>query len=239
MQVISLDTIDSTNLYAKSNIENLADGTVIHALRQSSGRGRFTRKWVDLGDGNLFLSFILKPDVNFSNSFPNLTQYLSVVLSKVLETYGVEPQIKWPNDVLIDGKKIAGILCEVVNEGGKFKGLVLGLGVNLNAFDCDLELVPDKVITALNLEISNTVDVYTFRNKLMAAFSEDYEKFLTEGFEFIKDYYISKLLVLDKNISVQVFDEVKSGFVRGVTDSGALILEQNDKEVVLTIGDIL
>ena len=239
MQVLSLDTVDSTNLYAKNNINNLPDGTVIHALRQTSGRGRFTRKWVDLGDGNLFISFVLKPEINYSNSFANLTQYLSVVLCKVLETYGIEPQIKWPNDVLVNGKKIAGILCEAVNEGGEFKGLILGIGVNLNAFDCDLDLVPDKVITALNLEISDTVDVYAFRNKLMSEFSENYEKFLEMGFEFIKEDYISKLVVLNKEISVQVLNDVKSGFVKDVTNSGELVLENDGKEFVLTIGDIL
>ena len=239
MQVISLDTIDSTNLYAKKNIDSLSDGSVIHALRQTSGRGRFDRKWVDLGDGNLFVSFVLKPSSDFTESFANLTQYLSVTLCKLLETYGVEPQIKWPNDVLINGKKIAGILCEVVNHGTKFKGLVLGLGVNLNAFDCDLDLVSDKVITALNLEISEPVNVYAFRNKLMALFDQDYEKFLKMGFEFIKSYYISKLIVLNKDISVQVLNDVKSGLVKGVTDSGELILENDNKEFVLTIGDIL
>ena len=239
MQVLSLDTVDSTNLYAKNNINNLPDGTVIHALRQTSGRGRFTRKWVDLGNDNLFVSFVLKPSINFNNSFANLTQYLSVVLCKVLETFDVEPQIKWPNDVLINGKKIAGILCEAINEGGKFKGLVLGIGVNLNAFDCDLDLVPDKVITALNLEISNSVDVYAFRNKLISEFSQNYEKFLEMGFEFIKEDYISKLVVLNKEISVQVLNDVKSGFVKGVTDLGELVLENQEKEFVLTIGDIL
>ena len=239
MQVLSLDTIDSTNLYAKNNIDSLSDGTVIHALRQTSGRGRFDRKWVDLGDGNLFVSFVLKPSNEYLNSFPNLTQFLSVILCKLFETYGVEPQIKWPNDVLINGKKIAGILCEAVNQGGAFKGLVLGLGVNLNAFDCDLSLVSDKVITALNLEISKQIDVYAFRNKLVAMFSEEYEKFLEMGFEFIKSYYISKLIVLNKDISVQVLNDVKSGFVKGVSDSGELILENDNKEFVLTIGDIL
>ncbi len=239
MQVLSLETVDSTNLYAKNNIGELSNCTVIHALRQTSGRGRFTRKWVDLGDGNLFLSFVLKPETKFSSSFPNITQYLSVVLCKVLETFGVEPQIKWPNDVLVNGKKIAGILCEAVNEGGCFKGLVLGIGVNLNAFDCDLNLVSDKVITALNLEISNSVDVYAFRNKLMSEFSQNYEKFLEMGFEFIKEDYISKLVVLNKDISVQVLNDVKTGFVKGVTNTGELVLENQEKEFVLTIGDIL
>ena len=87
------------------NISALEDRTVIHAIRQTSGRGRLNRSWIDLGEGNLFMSIVLKPSNTFNEIYPNITQYLSVSLCKVLETYGLKPQIKWPNDVLINGKK--------------------------------------------------------------------------------------------------------------------------------------
>lgn len=239
MQVITLETVDSTNLYAKNNIENLPDCTVIHAIRQTSGRGRFSRKWIDLGDGNLYMSFVLKPADNFREVYSNLTQYLSVVLAKTLESYGLEPQIKWPNDVLINGKKIAGILCEVVMESNKFKGLVLGIGVNLNATQEAVNSVPERVVTSLNLEIVKNVNMYEFLDKLTNDFFKDYEKFLNTGFEMIKSYYISKLVVLNKEISVQVINDVKSGLVKSVNDHGELVMEKDNKEFVLTIGDIL
>ena len=153
MDYIALEEIDSTNNYAKVNIDNFADRTIIHAKRQTSGRGRLTRSWVDLGEGNLFMSIVLKPSDTFNEIYPNITQYLSVALCKVLESYGLTPQIKWPNDVLINGKKIAGILSESVMQGGKFKGLVVGIGVNLNAKQAVVDLVPDKLVTALNLSL--------------------------------------------------------------------------------------
>ena len=126
MEKIYLSEVDSTNLYAKSNLENLADKSIIHAAIQTAGRGRLQRTWVNLGEGNLFMSFVLKPSNSFNEIYSNLTQYLSVVLCYVLEEYGLKPQIKWPNDVLINGKKIAGILSETVMQGSNFKGLVLG-----------------------------------------------------------------------------------------------------------------
>ena len=86
MQVLELETIDSTNLYAKNNFASLSDSSVIHALRQSSGRGRFDRKWVDLGEGNLFLSIVLKPSLSYMDSIINITQYMSVVLSNLFES---------------------------------------------------------------------------------------------------------------------------------------------------------
>ena len=111
MNVIKLEEIDSTNSYAKQNIDTLSDKSIIHALRQTSGRGRFNRKWIDLGDNNLFFSIVLKPSDKYINVLSNITQYACVVLCNILEKYGVKALIKWPNDVMIDGeRKISGIL---------------------------------------------------------------------------------------------------------------------------------
>ena len=74
MNIITLDTVNSTNLYAKENIEKLADKTVIIAKKQTDGRGRFSRKWVDFGAGNLFMTIVLKPSDSFRDEYTNLTQ---------------------------------------------------------------------------------------------------------------------------------------------------------------------
>ena len=157
MKFLYLDEVDSTNLFGKKNIDQLADKTVIVATRQTAGRGRLSRAWLDLGEGNLFVSIILKPSNKFDEKFTNLTQFLSVVLCKVLEEYGITPQIKWPNDVLINGKKIAGILSETVMQGANFKGLVLGVGVNITATQNDVEKITDKAVTSLSLELKTNI----------------------------------------------------------------------------------
>lgn len=239
MREILLEEIDSTNSYAKLNIDNLDDKTVIHALRQTSGRGRLNRTWVDLGAGNLFLSLVLKPSGEFSEVYTNLTQYFSVCLCKVLETYGIETQIKWPNDVLVDGKKIAGILSESVIQGGSFKGIIIGAGVNLNAKQTDINLIPDKIATSLNLETGKNIDINSFREKLLDEFFSNYDKFLSEGFEMIKHDYISRNCFIGKELSIKVFDRIESGLAQSVNDRGELILEKDDRVLTLTIGDIL
>lgn len=239
MKKIYLSEVDSTNLYAKSNIENLADKSIVHAANQTAGRGRLQRTWVNLGEGNLFLTFVLKPSNSFNEVYSNLTQYLSVVLCKILEEYGLKPQIKWPNDVLINGKKIAGILSETVMLGSLFKGLVLGIGVNLNTSEKDLASVIDKEATSLNLEISKPVDVNLFLDKLAEEFFADYDNFLQKGFELIKNDYISRTCFLDTEICVQVFNDKKCGIAKAINDKGELVMSNNQKEFVLTIGDIL
>lgn len=240
MEIIQLDTVNSTNSYAKLNIDTLQDKTVIHALHQTQGRGRLNRSWVDLGDDNLFMTIVLKPSDVFNEIYPNLTQYLSVCLCKVLEKYGLNPQIKWPNDVLINGKKIAGILSETVIQGNKFKGIVLGIGVNLNANQQDADAIPDRVVTSLNLELNRKIDMKDFMQKLLDEFFANYNKFLTEGFISIKNYYIEKNCFLNKEIRIQVFNKIKEGLAQNVNDSGELVLlDKENKEFVLTIGDIL
>ncbi len=112
MQLFYFEILESTNLFAKKNIEKFDDKSIIYCDFQTNGRGRFDRKWLSNKKDNIFLSFILKPHYNNVLNLPivNLTQYLCVVLAKVFVSYNVKPQIKWPNDILINEHKISGIL---------------------------------------------------------------------------------------------------------------------------------
>ncbi|MBP3847490.1 biotin--[acetyl-CoA-carboxylase] ligase [bacterium] len=241
MEILRLEETESTNSYAKEHISAMADKTVVHALRQTCGRGRLNRKWVDLGENNLFFSIVLKPSDVFKSVYSNLTQYASVILCKVFENYGINPKVKWPNDVMVDGKrKICGILCETVVEKGSLKGIILGIGVNLNAKQNDVENIPDRVVTALNLEIGKPVNADAFLNEFLDNFFENYDKFLSEGFEFIMNDYLNRNCFLEKDLKVQVLNEIKSGYAKNINNKGELILQtDNNKELILNIGDIL
>lgn len=238
LREIFLENIDSTNRWAKNNIEKLADKTVVFAESQTQGRGRLQRTWVDLGKGNLFLSLILKPGENFDERYANLTQYMSVTLCKTLDEYNIKSEIKWPNDVLINGKKIAGILSEASVKGSKFKGLVLGIGVNLNANEKDFDKI-DKKVTSLNLELGKTIDMIEFKNKLVSKFFAYYDEFLAQGFEFIKKDYLERANFLDKELCVALINETKKGIAKDVTNKGELVLVTNENKFILNIGDIL
>lgn len=241
MEILRLEETESTNSYAKEHIAALADKTVVHALRQTCGRGRLNRKWVDLGENNLFFSIVLKPSDTFEAVYSNLTQYASVILCKVFENYGINPKVKWPNDVMIDGeRKICGILCETVVDGRTLKGIISGIGVNLNASQNDVDNVPDRVVTALNLEIGKPVNSEAFLNEFLNDFFENYDKFLSEGFKLIMNDYLDRNCFLEKDLKVQVLNEIKSGYAKSINNSGELILQtDNNKELTLNIGDIL
>lgn len=240
ISIIKLASVDSTNRYAKLNLDELNDRTIITAERQTNGHGRLQRSWVDLGNENIFMSIVLKPSDNYKKNYPNITQYFSVILCNILDEYGVSAKIKWPNDVLVNNKKIAGILSETVVQGNKFKGLILGAGININADKKSLTMITDKEATALNIELScNHIDREKFIQKLLDKFFTDYHKFLYNGFSFISDEYIKRICILGKEISVKLFNEEKSGLAKEINSNGELILQNNNKEFVLTMGDIL
>lgn len=239
INITELEEVNSTNFYAKSNLAVIADRTLIYANKQTDGRGRFERAWIDFGEGNIFMSLVLKPSDTFKAVYANLTQYFSVILCEMLEEYGLEPKIKWPNDVLVNGKKIAGILSETVMQGHNFKGLVLGAGINLNARQEDLSIVTDKEVTALNLEIKEFIDKKSFLNSLAEKFFSNYDKFLMQGFPMIENDYIKRACFLEKEISLKVFNNTISGYAKNVNHSGELVLLQNEKEITVTMGDIL
>ena len=239
MKFVFLEEIDSTNKYVKENLEELADKTVVYANSQTAGRGRMQRVWNSNSGDNIYASIVLKPSTELKEVYSNLTQYLSLTLTEVFEQYNVLPTIKWPNDVRINGKKISGILAESVIDKGELKGIVLGFGVNLNCKKENLDKI-DQPATSLNLETGMEIDREIFLKKVIDKFCLRYNKFIEEGFLLIREDYKKRAEFLNMPITVRVFDSEITGIAKDITDNGALkIVDKNNKEHVLLIGDIL
>ena len=228
MELLYLEEVDSTNAYF----------TVVYTSHQTAGRGRLSRKWVDTGSDNIYMTIFLKPFDEFKPIYSNLTQYLSVVLAQTLEDYGVEAKIKWPNDVLVNGKKIAGILSETSMQGSRFLGLALGVGINLNTSQESLDKI-DKPAISLAVCLNKKIDRNKFLHVLLEKFCLYYDKFINEGFLYIKEEYVKRASFLKSNVSINVLGEIHEGIAVGLTDDGALVLNENNKNHVFLIGDIL
>ena len=239
MELLFLDTVDSTNKFAKEHLTELKDKTIVYSALQTAGRGRMQRKWIsNLGD-NIYASIVLKPSKELKEVYSNLTQYLSLILAETIEDYCIYPKIKWQNDVRINGKKISGILAESVIVKNELKGIILGFGVNLNCKKEDLELI-DQPATSLNLETGMEINRENFLKMVIDKFCLRYNRFIEEGFLFIKEDYIRRAEFLNDTVTVKVFDKDITGVVKEITDNGALkIIDKNNKEHVLLIGDIL
>ena len=239
MNFIFLEEIDSTNKYAKENIAQIPDRTIVYADKQTAGRGRLSRKWADMGKDNIYASIVLKPSDTMKEVYSNLTQLLCLVLCQTFEEYGVTPKIKWPNDIQIYGKKISGILAEAVISENKLKGIVLGFGINLNTDKETLAKI-DQPATSLNIETGKTIDKKEFLEKLTTKFFLLYNKFIEDGFLLIREDYIRRAGFLNREVTVKVLNEKVCGIAKDITPNGALkLLDKDNKEHILLIGDIL
>lgn len=234
-----LEEIDSTNKYVKSNLEKLSDRTAVSTNHQTGGYGRFKRAWIDLGEENIYMTFVLKPDEKFIKSIPCLTQYLSVITCKIIEEFNLKPEIKWPNDVLIDGKKVCGILAEGVFKSNNLLGIALGVGINLNSSTANLNKI-DRLATSLNLETGRRIDKTVFETRLFDQFFDGYDLFLENGFELIKKDYEKRACFIEKNLEIAIFDKIKKGYCKGVNSRGELILEDENKTITeINMGEII
>jgi len=238
MELLYLEEVDSTNAYVKTHMAELNDKTVVYTSHQTSGRGRLSRKWLDTGSDNIYMTICLKPSNEFKEVYSNLTQLLSVVLCLTLEDYGIKPQIKWPNDVLIDGKKIAGILSETSIQGSTFLGLALGIGINLNSTTNELSKI-DKPATSLSIILGEKINRDDFLHALLDKFCLLYNNFLEEGFLYIKNDYIKRASFFGKNVNINILGTRHAGTAVSITDNGALVLEKDLIKNTYLIGDIL
>lgn len=236
MAIYKFNKLNSTNLHLKQNFNNYKNFDIILAEHQSNGYGRFKRQWLDLGGENIFMSMCLKLD-GFNENIVGITQFTALILAKTFEIYGIQPTIKWPNDIHVNGRKISGILAESVIKNSKFEGIVLGLGININSDEKLFDSVSQKV-TSLSTEVSKKINKDEFIENLVQKFEADYEKFLDNGFSIFKNEYISYLNCIDKEISVKNYDKTFTGIARNVSDNGLLILETNGELKEISAGDI-
>ena len=160
---------------------------------------------------------------------------MCVVLCKTLEKYKINPEIKWANDILINSKKISGILCENVNK----KGIILGVGINLNFEKETLEKITQPA-TALNIETGQKINKEEFQKKLLDHFFENYELFMQQGFTFIKIDYLQRTKFIGKKIYISSENNKKTEYItKSINDDGSLLVTDNQKkEIILYSGDL-
>lgn len=239
MERFYLEEVDSTNKYVRENLPSLKDRSVIYTYKQTCGRGRLNRRWNYTGSDNIYATIVLKPSLDMKPVYANLTQLLCEVLAQVFEEYGVVPQIKWPNDIRINSKKISGILAETVFEKGNLTGIALGFGVNLNCSKADLDAIGQPA-TALNAETGLDVDKEIFLKKVLMKFDLLYDRFIEEGFLLIRENYLKRFEFLNKDVTVKVFDKEVTGKAINIDRNGALeIVDKFNNKQILLIGDIL
>ncbi|MBR1617357.1 biotin--[bacterium] len=178
--IIHYDEMLSTNSFSHEHLDELNNFDVISCDLQINGHGQFERRWFssDKNGGNIYISIILKPQ-NISH-LDELTRYVALRSAKTLEKYGIKPKFKHPNDILINGKKIAGFLAESEFLGNKLKGVIVGCGINLNLDEQEIQNI-DIPATSIYLETNKKIDKQEFLKQLLDDFFNDYHEFLIHG----------------------------------------------------------
>ncbi len=228
--VVCFESVDSTNSVAARMAESGArEGTVVVAVNQTAGRGRKGRGWYSSMDASLVFSVILRP----SRRGETLTALLALSALKIIDGYCEGAMIKWPNDIWIGGRKIAGILAE-----SKGESVVLGMGLDIN--DDEGSFPSELVDTAVSLRMitGRIFDRGELLASLLGEFTRAYEIWERDGFAPMSFEMERRMLWMGLPVEIDAGGERISGTISGITADGYLRLESEEGEKVYSSGDV-
>ncbi len=220
------DELTSTNITAKELAHDAEDGTIVIAEVQKGGRGRLGREWLS-PRGGIWMSVILKPTISLAHA-SRLTLVAGIAISKAMRKLGMDARIKWPNDILVNSKKVCGILTEVNAEVELVDYIVVGIGINANV---DMDEFSDDVrdvATTLLSELGRPIDRISFIQDILFELEQEYIRFRTQPFSGILNEWISLSDTIGKQVSVTTPHKILEGKAVGMTDDGALVVEGPD-----------
>ncbi|WP_405268310.1 biotin--[acetyl-CoA-carboxylase] ligase [Methanobrevibacter sp.] len=221
--------VSSTNTVAKFlSMNDVEDGSVIISEKQTAARGRSGKGW-ESPIGGVWLSIVLNPHVDHSK-LPLITLATGVAVAKTLEKIGVEnPEIKWPNDIMINGKKVCGILTEAVTKFNTIENVIIGVGIDANL---DIDQFPEELkagTTTLEKELGRKGSENLLIKMFLEEFEEISELFDHEGYEAILKEWRKRSYSIGKIVEVrEPFNKYYDAYVVGISKEGALVVEKID-----------
>lgn len=233
--IVFFRELDSTNSYCRHNGKDYPEGTLVIANNQTAGKGSRGRSWESPQDVAVYMSLILKPDIQPLYA-PRLTLVMALSVARALESMGVQAEIKWPNDIVINGKKLVGILTEMNAKQQGIEQVIVGIGINVSTQHFSEEL---KVrATSLYLETGK----YFPREEIIAAvmncFEEDYKVFLkTCDLSQLLEQYIQFSATVGKEVRILDSKGEYTGFAQSVDKDGQLLVCKEDGQVVKVFAD--
>lgn len=236
---LHFETIDSTNTWAKEHASELdLEGiTCITAHEQTAGRGRQNRNWLSPKDENIYatLFFCIPKEAPY---VMNLSQALAIACCRGLKELGFDAKIKWPNDLLIEQKKVGGVLCELTSFKDRI-GVVLGVGINVNMPEIVLHAI-DQPATSLAALSNKPWPVKQVLHCLLSQFIESLNMLQYKGFSALKESFDELLAFRGENISFHNGDGVFQGKLHSITEDGRLNLELDSGEIkTFSAGDLV
>lgn len=223
--------LSSTNKLAKNlALHGASEGTLVIAEKQTEGKGRLNRKWFS-PNGGLWFSIILKPKIKTFEA-SKLTFPISLAIAETIrKTFNLNVEIKWPNDILINNRKVCGILTESVTKEKKLKFVVVGIGLNVNI---NLKEFPENLrcsATTLKEELKRNVKLEHLLCELLFQIEREYELFLNEDFRKILERWKNFASFLGKRIKILMNGKLYEGIAEDVDNEGKLVVKFLDGTV--------
>jgi len=236
------DVIDSTQNYALTIASNQKEnGSVVIAQRQTSGRGRHGRKWSS-PVGGIWLSIILHPkfDISYTTLFP-IASSLALALA-IENTLRIKPELKWPNDVTINGKKVAGMLVDITVQSNKIESLILGVGINFKIdekkVNKSLKGTPNFYGASSLIKKNETKNSIVFIQSFLFELEQIFEQLNQGNLKSIIKRWSNRSSTIGKKISISTSDKKIVGKAVKIDSDGALVIMQGKKTEKVLVGDV-
>lgn len=237
-EIVYRDVVDSTNSLAfQLALSGCPEGTCVVAESQSAGRGRLQRKWFSPYAKNLYVSVVLRPVVHPSRVYP-LSFISSLAAFDTIEASGVTPRLKWPNDVLAGGKKVCGTLIELSTEADRVRFCVIGIGLNINMEESDLDEETAKIATSLSMETKNRFERASICGMLLNGLEKYYEIALQNGMEEISYLWEKRAGTKGTYMEIRQMNRVYRGISEGIDKDGAILLNEAGVVTRVIAGDV-
>lgn len=239
--------IDSTNNAAHDlALKGAKEGTAVAADCQTKGKGRFRRRWESPEGVNIYTSIILRPDIH-PQTAPKITLMAAVAVAETISKFlnngsgcKPEPAVKWPNDILLNSKKVAGILTEMNSEMDKINFIVLGMGININMTKDMLPKELRHIATSLKEETGRDISRIDFISTLFLNIEKWYKTFLKDGFTTVHQAWKGYFNMAGKMVKIREMDREIEGIALTIDEDGLLVVrEKSGKIVKIVSGDIV
>ena len=239
-QVCCFEVVESTNIEANRLArEGAPDGTVIVANAQTKGRGRLGRVWTSPPGSGLYLSIILRPRCS-PDWYPRLALTAGVGVASALQETGVRPQLKWPNDILLAGRKVGGILTETAFDKSQTGLVILGIGINVNTEWDEFPVSVKNLATSLRLHLGKPVSRIHLLQSLLHRIEQWYDVFRTGNFETILDAWCQFDDTLGRVVEIFLPERRLFGVAEAVDSDGALLVrDTRDRLHRIVAGDVV
>jgi len=235
-KVFSYDVADSTNEIAYDLAKKGApEGSVVVAEGQRRGKGRMGRSWIS-PKGGIYLSAILRPNL-FPNDIPKITLMCAIsVCTAIRDCSGLDAKIRWPNDILVEGKKICGILTEMKAEQDRIDFIIVGIGINVNT---PASALP-KVGTSIKEEVGKKFSRIELTRKLLESLEVHYEGFKKDGFAATRQHWRDLSATLGRRVKADLNHKKIEGQAQDIDEDGALLIRLDNGFIErLLSGDVI